>query len=79
MRTNSLWARTALIIAALFFVASALSACGIKPRDVEAPPGESAQQFPHVYPAPTPEAPGPVTDPTNTQAKKDMSSRGKKL
>jgi len=77
MRKNSLRARPALIILSLAVVASSLSACGIKPRDVDAPPGEAGAQFPHVYPVPTAEAPGPVTDPTNTQAKKDMASHGK--
>lgn len=79
MRKNSLQARRTLIILSLAVVASSLSACGIKPRDVDAPPGEAGQQFPHIYPAPNAEAPGPITDPTNTQAKKDMASHGKKL
>jgi hypothetical protein len=71
--------RSLLIILSLTVVASALSSCGIKPHDVDAPPGEAAQQFPHIYPPPTGEAPGPVTDPSNTQAKKDMKSHGTKL
>lgn len=48
--------RTALLTASLLALSMALGACGVKPSQVEPPPGAEENHFPATYP-------DPATDP----------------